>query len=76
MDFSKLDLLESRLLSLLERLAELEKENQSLKESLASSREEQESSRRELTGLAAARSQAADRLDSLLERLAQAGFSG
>ncbi|MDR1606908.1 MAG: cell division protein ZapB [Deltaproteobacteria bacterium] len=75
MDFSKFDLLESRLGSLLERLKALESDNQSLKDQLATAQNGLETAQKQIADLTKARDSVVYRIDSLLDRLAQAGLA-
>ncbi|MDR2141007.1 MAG: cell division protein ZapB [Deltaproteobacteria bacterium] len=74
MDFSKFDLLETRLSSLLERLKALESDNAALKGQLGEARQELETAQRRVTDLTKARETVVTRIDALLERMTQAGL--
>jgi chromosome segregation ATPase len=75
MDFSKFDLLETRLGSLLDRLKALEKDNLSLKADLESSRGELDQAKRQCADLVKSRDAVVARIDALLERLTQSGLA-
>ncbi|MDR1872424.1 MAG: hypothetical protein LBS60_11000 [Deltaproteobacteria bacterium] len=75
MDFSKFDLLETRLGSLLERLKALEKDNFTLSSDLKSAQEELAAAKKRETELVTARDTVVTRIDALLERMAQSGLT-
>ncbi|MDR2422064.1 MAG: cell division protein ZapB [Deltaproteobacteria bacterium] len=75
MDFSKFDLLETRLGSLLDRLKALEKDNLSLKADLEAARGELNLATRQNADLVKSRDAVVVRIDALLERLTQSGLA-
>ncbi|MDR0548144.1 MAG: hypothetical protein LBI10_01840 [Deltaproteobacteria bacterium] len=76
MDFSKFDLLETRLGALLDRLKGLENVNQTLNVDLKAALDELDSTKRRLNDLVKTNDAVVARIDALLERLTQAGLSG
>jgi DNA anti-recombination protein RmuC len=69
MDFSKFDLLETRLGSVLDRLKALESDNSTLKTSLVSAQKDLDSAKKEIAELIKVRDSVVLRIDNLLERM-------
>ncbi|MDR1577749.1 MAG: cell division protein ZapB [Deltaproteobacteria bacterium] len=76
MDFSKFDLLESRLGSLLDRLKALDSDNATLKANLQSAQKELDAANKQIADLVKTRDSVVARIDALLDRMTKSGLNG